>query len=163
MISNSQFSNMLDSIIQFESQNCSSYSTDRNYFIAKSTIDSIRMTEKIVVASINTNALDISFGVFKQNEHDIFVHQSMSDFFNQTKTKVSYSKHIKKDNFVEVYTFDDSQTRWEFLLRDGNISFEWMDGECKNVFEINKYKIFDFFSQKHISFPIDIIEEEVDW
>lgn len=103
----SSLSGVLDNVIGFESENCPSYTTDRNYFITGKITDSSTMDLKIIISSIGTSiALEISSGVYYRNDHPFFIHNSMIKNFVEMSSYTDFFKEIQNN----LFDIDDTQT-----------------------------------------------------
>jgi len=153
-ISNSQFEKLLEDIVTYESKHCS-IAMNRSYFIKSDAIDSATMASKIVIKSMEIDkALDMSYGVFYIDQHGFFVNESMNSFFVKSQDSIEF---LKKEEDVELFfIFDDSQTIWEFLLKNGRLQFKWFEGSCEDI-----YRPRNPLQSRTIE-DIEVIGEEVD-
>lgn len=137
---NEQFLSILDSIIVYEEENCYSYSNDRIYVIEYEAIDSL-----IAIVTIRSDHLkeilsNPLYGFFEHSTHLFFVRQPFENLFGRTCENRTFNISIVNQRFakrkkiiVSDFVFDDSLTKWTYILKSDKFIFGSKKGQCKGM------------------------------
>lgn len=153
------FHELIESIITYEKQYCGAYTENRTYILSHEPIDSaalisIKSEDLRTIVSLYKNFPDF-FGVYIYNSHLLFIPVPLQDVFYKSDEKVELDiRNDKSSTKNDQFIFDDSQTKWTFLLKDNTFTLKEMKGQCKEPRRSihGEYQLYD----------IDIIEEPVD-
>jgi hypothetical protein len=142
-----KFEQIFDTILNFEQRSVyGGITDDRCYFVdyhvhydTNITIHSLYSTDFFRYLS------DSIYGMLMYRNHKIFLKHSIGDYVQKTDRYYSLRIDFAYKNYLH---FDDSQTRWHFLLHNGLLKYQYVEGTS--------------LEYMHGVEPIEIIEEPIE-